>query len=73
MAALEFIRTLQARTPAQDQQNVKAWLKGQSTAVLSSIKHAPNASDVEKFVSIAESEGLLFFSNTCVLADGWNV
>ena len=71
--ALEFIRTLQAGAPAQDQQNVTTWLKAQSTAVLSSIKQAPNAYDVRMFVDIAESEGLLFFSNTCVLADGWNV
>ena len=71
--ALEFIRTLQARAPAQDQQNVTTWLKEQSTTVLSSIKQAPNAHDVPMFVGIAESEGLLFFSNTCVLAGGWDI
>ena len=70
--ALEFIRTLQAGAPAQDQK-VATWLKAQSTAVLSSIKQAPNAYDVRMFVDIAESEGLLFFSNTCVLADGRNI
>ena len=37
--------------------------------VLLSIKQAPGVCDVAKFVSIAESEGLLFFSNTCVLMD----
>ena len=49
---------------------MKTWLKGQSTAVLSSIKQAPDVRDVQTFVSVAESEGLPFFSNTCVLVDG---
>jgi hypothetical protein len=47
------------------------WLKQQATAVLSSIKSPPTDSDVQMFVNIAESEGLLFFSKTCVpAADG---
>ena len=72
--ALELIRALQAHAPAQDQQNVKVWLKGQTTAVLSSIKLAPTANDVQMFVGTAESEGLLYFSETCVLGGGgWNV
>ena len=73
MAALEFIRTLQTRTPAQDQQNVMMWLKEQSTAVLSSIKQPPSAHDVGMFVDIAESKGLLFFSIAYVPADGRSV
>jgi hypothetical protein len=70
--AMELIRALQARAPAQDQQGPKGWWKEQTTAVLSSIKLPLEVNDVEMFVSIAESEGVLFFSETCVLADGWN-
>ena len=69
-AALELIRALQARAPAQDQQDLKGWWKEQTTAVLSSIKLPLEVNDVEMFVSVAESEGVLFFSETCVLADG---
>lgn len=71
-AALQFIRALQARVPVQDQQGVKAWLGHQVTAVLSSITKPPSVGDVEMFVGIAESEGLLFFSQTYVLVDARN-
>ena len=37
VAALEFLRTLQTRAPAQDQRNVTARLKERSTAVLPSV------------------------------------
>lgn len=72
-AAVEFIRTLRAHVPAQDQQKVETWLKQQSAVVLSSIKQAPDPYDVRMFVNTAESEGLLFFSNTCVRVGGRNV
>ena len=68
-AAVELIRALEAHAPVEDQQNMKAWLKQQTTMVLSSIKVTPNINDVQLFVSVAESEGLPFFSQTYVLAD----
>ena len=68
--AVELIRALQAHALIQDQDNVKVWLKQQATVVLSSIgKNRPSVMDVEMFINIAESEGVLFFSQTCVLAD----
>ena len=66
---IELIRALRARVPVQDQDNVKVWLKQQAAVILSSIgKMRPSVGDVETFVRIAESEGLLFLL-TCVLAD----
>jgi hypothetical protein len=65
-ATIQFIGDLQARTPAQDQQNVKTWLKEQTTAVLSSIKAPTSVDDAQVFVNIAKSEGLIFFSETFV-------
>jgi len=61
----------QAHASGQDP-SVKTWLKQQTVAVLSSIKSLPNEYDVPMYVSIAESEGLLFFSQTCVPAGGRN-
>ena len=72
-AALEFILALQAHDPVQDQQNAKTWLKQQTIVVLSSIKQSPSVDDAQTFVGAAESEGLPFFSQTCVLVDIWNV
>jgi hypothetical protein len=46
---------------------VTAWLKQQTTLVLSSIKSPPTVDDVQMFIGVAESEGLFFFSQTCVL------
>lgn len=65
-AAIEFISAFQARVPTQDP-GVTAWLKQQITLVLSSIKSPPAVGDVQMFIGVAESEGLLFFSQTCVL------
>jgi len=64
-AAIDWIRALQAHASGQDS-NVKTWLKQQTTAVLSSIKLPPSDKDVQMFVSIAESEGLFFFTQMCV-------
>ena len=72
-AAVEFIYALNAHAPTLAQQDVKAWLKRQMTAVLSAIKQPPTVNDVQIFVGIAESEGLLFFSETCVLPDEQNI
>jgi len=70
-AAVEFISAFRAHAPTQDP-NVKAWWNQQTTAVFSSIKQPPTDNDVQMFVGIAKSEGLLFFSKTCVLSDGRN-
>ena len=43
-----------------------AWWKQQTTMVLSSIESQPSVDDVQMFVEIANSEGLLFFSKTYV-------
>lgn len=51
---------------------MKAWLKKQTTAVLSSIKVPLSVDDVQMFVRVAKSKGLLFFSKTCVLTKGQN-
>ena len=72
-ASIDLIRVLQAHAPVQDQQNANAWLKQQAVAVLSSIKQPPSVNDVGMFVSVAESEGLLFFSQMYVLAGVRNV
>jgi hypothetical protein len=68
---IDRIRTLQAHASGQDA-SVKTWLKQQATAVLSSIKSPPSDSDVQMFVDTAKSDGLLFFSQTCVPASGKN-
>ncbi|KAF9648913.1 hypothetical protein BDM02DRAFT_3128680 [Thelephora ganbajun] len=64
-AAIEFISAFRARVPTQDP-GVKAWWNQQTTAVLSSIKSPPSVTDVQMFIAIAKSEGLLFFSKTIV-------
>jgi hypothetical protein len=49
------------------------WWKQQTTAALSSIDLQPTVDDVRTFVGIAESEGLLFFSQTWVyIVRTWN-
>ena len=69
--AIDWITALQAHTSGQDP-SMKTWLKQQTTAVLSSIKSPPTDHDIQMFVNIAKSEGLPFFSQTCVPADGRN-
>lgn len=51
---------------------MKTWWDQHTTAALSSIKPPPTVDDVQMFVGIAKSEGLLFFSKTYVLSDGRN-
>ena len=68
-AAIDWIRAFQAHASGQDP-NVKTWLKQQTAAVLSSINSPPSDKDVQMFVSIAKSEGLLFFSKVYVPAGG---
>ena len=63
--AIEFITDFRARAPTQDP-NVVAWWKQQTTTVLSSIKSEPSVDDVQMFVDVANSEGIIFFSTTCV-------
>ena len=70
-AAIDWIRALQAHASGQDS-SAKTWLKQQTTAVLSSIKFPPSNKDAKTFVSIAESEGLLFFTQMCVTGGGRN-
>ena len=52
---------------------MRAWLKQQAAVALSSIKMPLTVDDVQMFVGIAESEGLPFFSATCVPIDARNV
>lgn len=66
-AAVEFILAL--RASSQDKQDVVAWCAQRMTSALSSIKK-PSVDDVKVFVNIAKTEGLTFFSNTCVRVDG---
>ena len=68
--AVSLINVLQAH--ASEQPSVEAWLKQQAIAALSSIESCPSVSDIPMFVSVAKSEGILFFSKTCVLVDGRN-
>ena len=71
VAAIEFISAFRAALPTQDP-DVVAWSKQQTILVLSSIEVAPSAADARVFADIAESEGVLFFSQTRVLLCGWN-
>lgn len=64
---MQFITAFRARVPAQDS-NTVAWSKQLTTIVLSSIKPQPTVDDVQMFVDIAQSQGLLFFSQTSVRA-----
>jgi hypothetical protein len=70
-AAVELINTLRARFPPQHPDMV-AWWKRQTTRALSTINPPPSADDIQMFIGIAKSEGIFFFSQTCVLscADG---
>jgi hypothetical protein len=69
VAAIEFISAFRAALPTQDP-DVVAWSKQQTILVLSSIEVAPSAADARVFADIAESEGVLFFSQTRVLLCG---
>ena len=64
-AAVGLIDDLQTRVVGQDQ-IAKTWLKQQTTAILSEIKSRPAVADVQMYVGVAKSEGLPFFSKTCV-------
>ena len=66
-ASVEFIHALRASLP-QDQRDAAAWCAQRMVAVLSSIKK-PSVEDVKVFVNIAKTEGLAFFSDTCVQVD----
>lgn len=68
-AAMDFIAAFRARVPTQDP-NVVAWWKQQTTTILSSINPQPSVDDVQMFIGVAKSEGLLFFSQTSVLLSG---
>lgn len=62
-AAIEFINAIRTRVPAQDPNSV-TWWKHQTTMVLSKIEPQPSLDDVQMFIGIAKSEGLLFFSQS---------
>jgi len=66
-SAVEFIHALRA-SPLHDQQDVAKWCAQCMVTILSSIKE-PSLDDVKVFVNIAKTEGLTFFSDTCVQAD----
>jgi len=67
-AAVEFIHALRA-SPPHDKQGAEKWCARRMIATLSSIKE-PSVEDVKAFAGIAKTEGLAFFSDTCVQAGG---
>jgi len=67
-ATVKFIHALRA-SPPHDKHDAVKWCTERMVATLLSMKE-PSVEDVKAFVGIAKTDGLAFFSDTCVQAGG---